>query len=217
MIKKWKLSLKYQTNSTFLPQNSLLMMKPRKTGLKQRQPQYSKLMILDQLGPAILKNEIFSPDVQSMVSYKIQKAFQNVRGIYGNQDNHKKYFKNCSLRKTSLPLPHNEKKVKVSDYHIQPVTAVDIFKLTWLNQKLKSNGKGFLRYPFKPAGIYLLKVNKINTRTRCEICSKLTIKIPLIKKPEIFNSLDPNKIPDDEHQQGLFERGEQQRYLSEKH
>ena len=29
-----------------------------------------------------------------------------------------------------------------------------------------------------PAGIYLLKVKNRNTRTRCEICSKLTIKIP---------------------------------------
>ena len=29
-----------------------------------------------------------------------------------------------------------------------------------------------IRYP---AGIYLLKVNNRNTRTRCEICSKLTI------------------------------------------
>ena len=28
-----------------------------------------------------------------------------------------------------------------------------------------------------PAGIYLLKVNKRNTRASCEICSKLTIKI----------------------------------------
>ena len=28
------------------------------------------------------------------------------------------------------------------------------------------------------AGIYLLKVNNINTRTRCEICSKLKIKTP---------------------------------------
>ena len=28
------------------------------------------------------------------------------------------------------------------------------------------------------AGIYLLKVNNRNTRTRCEICSKMTIKIP---------------------------------------
>ena len=27
-----------------------------------------------------------------------------------------------------------------------------------------------------PAGIYLLKVNNRNTRTKCEICSKLTIK-----------------------------------------
>ena len=29
-----------------------------------------------------------------------------------------------------------------------------------------------------PAGIYLLNVNNRNTRTRCEICSKLTIKTP---------------------------------------
>ena len=29
-----------------------------------------------------------------------------------------------------------------------------------------------------PAGIYLLKVNNINTRTKWEICSKLIIKIP---------------------------------------
>ena len=33
-------------------------------------------------------------------------------------------------------------------------------------------------YPDIPTGIYLLKVNNRNTRTRCEICSKLTIKIP---------------------------------------
>ena len=29
-----------------------------------------------------------------------------------------------------------------------------------------------------PAGIYQLKVNNRNTRARCEICSKLTIKTP---------------------------------------
>ena len=29
-----------------------------------------------------------------------------------------------------------------------------------------------------PVGIYLLKVNNRNTTTRCEICSKLTIKTP---------------------------------------
>ena len=30
-----------------------------------------------------------------------------------------------------------------------------------------------------PAGIYLLKVNNRNTRTRCEICSKLTLTMQL--------------------------------------
>ena len=29
-----------------------------------------------------------------------------------------------------------------------------------------------------PAGIYLFKVNNKNTKTRCEICSKSTIKTP---------------------------------------
>ena len=29
-----------------------------------------------------------------------------------------------------------------------------------------------------PAGNYMFKVNNRNTRTRCEICLKLTIKIP---------------------------------------
>ena len=31
---------------------------------------------------------------------------------------------------------------------------------------------------YYPAGIYLLKINNRNTRTRCEICSKLSIKTP---------------------------------------
>ena len=29
-----------------------------------------------------------------------------------------------------------------------------------------------------PSGNYMFKVNNKNTRTKCEICSKLTIKIP---------------------------------------
>ena len=33
-------------------------------------------------------------------------------------------------------------------------------------------------FSLTPAGIYLLKVNNRSTRTRCEICSKLTIKTP---------------------------------------
>ena len=34
-------------------------------------------------------------------------------------------------------------------------------------------------WSYFPAGIYLLKVNDRNTRTKCEICSKLTIKTPV--------------------------------------
>ena len=40
--------------------------------------------------------------------------------------------------------------------------------------KLKKEKK----FGLHPAGNYLFKVNNRNTRTRCEICSKLTIKKP---------------------------------------
>ena len=36
-----------------------------------------------------------------------------------------------------------------------------------------------------PVGIYLLKVNNRNTRTRCEMCSKLTIKTP-VRRSGVF-------------------------------
>ena len=39
-----------------------------------------------------------------------------------------------------------------------------------------------LQFDSHPAGIYLLKVNNRNTRTRCEICSKLTTKAPERRK-----------------------------------
>ena len=41
-------------------------------------------------------------------------------------------------------------------------------------------------YIFFPAGIYLLKVNKRNTRTRCETCSKLTIRISERRQTSYF-------------------------------
>ena len=37
----------------------------------------------------------------------------------------------------------------------------------------------FFEMEYISVGIYLLQVNNRNTRTRCEICSKLTIKTPL--------------------------------------
>ena len=36
----------------------------------------------------------------------------------------------------------------------------------------------FLQLPVPPSGIYLIKVNSRNFKTRCEICSELTIKTP---------------------------------------
>ena len=45
-----------------------------------------------------------------------------------------------------------------------------------LCRQFQRQSKGSSKYV--PAGIYLLKVNNRNTRTRCEICSKLTIKTP---------------------------------------
>ena len=37
-----------------------------------------------------------------------------------------------------------------------------------------------------PANIYLVKVNNRNTRKRCEICSKLTIKTPERRQLRVF-------------------------------
>ena len=60
-----------------------------------------------------------------------------------------------------------------------------------LNQELlsdnflicKDKADAYMQRTF-PAGIYLFKVINRNTRTRCEICSKLTIKIP--KRPHLI-------------------------------
>ena len=40
------------------------------------------------------------------------------------------------------------------------------------------NGKGDKMFSNGPTNIYLCKVNNRNSRTKCEICSKLTIKTP---------------------------------------
>ena len=61
------------------------------------------------------------------------------------------------------------------------VTIENKNKLSFLG-KFSTNEKLFLVFTFTksnfPVGIYLLKVNNRNTRSRNEICSKLTVKIP---------------------------------------
>ena len=69
-------------------------------------------------------------------------------------------------------------------FHYHTSLWIDIILMEW---KLKSLlGFKYILSIFEkhhrsvaiPAGIYLLKVNNRNTRPRCEICSKLTIKTP---------------------------------------
>ena len=50
-------------------------------------------------------------------------------------------------------------------------------RVAWLKEFCTASTKRLLTQCF-PAGMYLLKVNNRNTRTRCVICSKLTIKTP---------------------------------------
>ena len=63
--------------------------------------------------------------------------------------------------------------------------------------KQKSYEKIFIIFT-NPTGIYLLEVNNRNTKTRCEICSKLTIKLALnniIKKEtDYYQGLNKKEI-----------------------
>ena len=61
------------------------------------------------------------------------------------------------------------------DFDKFPLSNVQNFTLTHLPSPKfeKYSPEHFL---YSPASIYLLKVNNRNTRTRCEICSKLTIE-----------------------------------------
>ena len=55
-----------------------------------------------------------------------------------------------------------------------------IYRLKVNNRNTRTRCEISLKLTIKiPAGIYLLKVNNRNTRTRCEICLKLTIKIKI--------------------------------------
>ena len=48
-------------------------------------------------------------------------------------------------------------------------------EVTWFYGESTNRGKSF---EFFPVGNYMVKINNRNTTTRCEICSKLTMKTP---------------------------------------
>ena len=60
---------------------------------------------------------------------------------------------------------------------------LNLFKAN--NKNIRAMSIGIILVVFSIAGNYMFKVNNRNTRTRYEICSKLTIKTPL----NIFHTL----------------------------
>ena len=59
-----------------------------------------------------------------------------------------------------------------------PCGIVECISISSIILNLKKSLYSFNPNSSCPAGNYIFKVNNRNTRTRCEICSKLTIKIP---------------------------------------
>ena len=95
------------------------------------------------------------------------------------------YYENIKLNATiSIQYDHIHKIcVKgVSSHKLQKKYSGDDRKsLLFRTPFPKNTSEGLLSddfIPKIPVGIYLLKVNNKNFRTRCEICSKLTIKTP---------------------------------------
>ena len=72
---------------------------------------------------------------------------------------------------------------KINNLQIISKIATNI-EASYINNFVKTTDKNLQEYlthiniQLYPAGIYLLNVNNSKTRTRYEICSKLTIKIP---------------------------------------
>ena len=61
---------------------------------------------------------------------------------------------------------------------VQPSSSNQMWRTSLPTQQnyLNRNNLQKVITTFYPVGIYMFKVNNRNTRTRCEICSKLTIK-----------------------------------------
>ena len=98
-------------------------------------------------------------------------------------DKHRRKDQNSYLHQLSSNLNHT-------------IVTLDNFTIlnSWYKQnKWKSNRTNKIRwFPWDflietfPAGIYLLKVNNRNSRTRCEICSKLAITTPERRHWRVF-------------------------------
>ena len=116
---------------------------------------------------------------------------ENSKNVLSEWILYKHYFKKslvCTFQRTTTEENHAYNFLKhvfvLSRFlHLQYQLQRKMKHNTYLkySKKLKRNQKsqtGFSKNRHYPVNIYLLKVNNRNTRTRCEICSKLTIKTP---------------------------------------
>ena len=86
----------------------------------------------------------------------------------------KDFFSKCGQIRRKLPIwSHILKKFLIFNIlHI----AKNVKLLSFLNRNSGSTWNFSLKLGPCPAGVWLLKVKNRNTRARCEICSKSTIK-----------------------------------------
>ena len=102
---------------------------------------------------------------------------------------HSKYFQKNSLTKLLISGVYKIQHFLSFDLHFKNLTRVllQCFLEIWVRSQLSQNFPKIIIFKilqkifhlrFLATGNYMPKFNNKNTRTRCEICSKLTIKTP---------------------------------------
>ena len=77
-------------------------------------------------------------------------------------------------------IHNNDIKIEIDNKIIEDESELTkTFNSHYISIVKSTTGKHPTKLGTLATGIYLLKVNNRNTRTRCEICSKLTIKTPM--------------------------------------
>ena len=88
------------------------------------------------------------------------------------------HFLKLRLRKGSLRLRRLVLYYLPSDFHMKRKGRKIMYSYCKINRNISVTGNYMPLLTVNPVGIYLLKVNNRNSRTRVEICSKLAINTP---------------------------------------
>ena len=134
------------------------------------------LIYFDDESKLVKKRYIGSQFMGTVVAKETLERFEEVHGKLDSTHNTIQIsIDGPNVNWRMLDLVKDEKMILMKVVHINLKLEVMAFMyyIELLKQhNLQQHGSSY------PAGIYLLKVNNRNTRTRCEICSKLTIKTP---------------------------------------